>query len=241
MLKGEAARGDDRRARPPGAVRQGSACPARPHVRRRAGARRAARAGRHRHPSRGGQSDDAGVPPPRRTQRTVGDQRVHRDRLLLAASGLARGKRITSHWSYLDTLRQPRRRHGRWRSADTSATATWSPPAGVSAGIDMALWLVGADRGTGLRAHRPALDRVRSRPAVRGGRVRADPRLRLGSEGTRECHAPWHARAHAAAGEAGAAELSRTARYARIARPRRHERFGHEPRVGALGSAARPG
>ena len=66
--------------------------------------------------------------------------------LLLAASGLARGKRITSHWSYLDTLRLrddvvvvEKRRYVRDGNVVTAA--------GVSAGIDMALWLVGAMEG----------------------------------------------------------------------------------------------
>jgi transcriptional regulator GlxA family with amidase domain len=61
---------------------------------------------------------------------------------LLAASGLARGKRVTTHWSYVETLRQrgdvtvlERRRFVRDGNLVTSA--------GVSAGIDMALWLVG--------------------------------------------------------------------------------------------------
>ena len=65
---------------------------------------------------------------------------------LLAASGLARGKRITSHWSYLDTLRQrddvivlEKRRYVRDGNVVTAA--------GVSAGIDMALWLVGEIEG----------------------------------------------------------------------------------------------
>jgi transcriptional regulator GlxA family with amidase domain len=65
---------------------------------------------------------------------------------LLAAAGLARGKRITSHWSYLDTLRArddvtvlEKRRWVRDGNLVTSA--------GVSAGIDMALWLVGAIEG----------------------------------------------------------------------------------------------
>ena len=66
--------------------------------------------------------------------------------LLLAASGLARGKRITSHWSYLETLRLrddvevlEKRRYVRDGNVVTAA--------GVSAGIDMALWLVGAIEG----------------------------------------------------------------------------------------------
>jgi transcriptional regulator GlxA family with amidase domain len=65
---------------------------------------------------------------------------------LLAAAGLARGKRITSHWAYLDTLRErgdvtvlDGRRYVRDGNVVTAA--------GVSAGIDMALWLVGEING----------------------------------------------------------------------------------------------
>ena len=65
---------------------------------------------------------------------------------LLAAAGLARGKRITSHWAYLDTLRErgdvtvlEGRRYVRDGNVVTAA--------GVSAGIDMALWLVGEING----------------------------------------------------------------------------------------------
>jgi transcriptional regulator GlxA family with amidase domain len=65
---------------------------------------------------------------------------------LLAAAGLARGKRVTTHWSYVETLRQrddltvlEQRRYVRDGNVVTAA--------GVSAGIDMALWLVGAMHG----------------------------------------------------------------------------------------------
>ena len=65
---------------------------------------------------------------------------------LLAASGLARGKRVTSHWSYLETLRGrgdvtvlEQRRYVRDGNVVTSA--------GVSAGIDMSLWLLGQTDG----------------------------------------------------------------------------------------------
>jgi transcriptional regulator GlxA family with amidase domain len=63
---------------------------------------------------------------------------------VLEAAGLTRGKRITTHWGYLPTLRENAGdettvlenvryvRDGRLLTA-----------AGVSAGIDMALWLVG--------------------------------------------------------------------------------------------------
>ncbi len=61
---------------------------------------------------------------------------------LLAAAGLVRGKRVTTHWSYVETLRG----RGdvtvldgqRWVHDGNVVTS-----AGVSAGIDMALWLVG--------------------------------------------------------------------------------------------------
>jgi len=62
--------------------------------------------------------------------------------LLLLGAGLARGRRITTHWAFLETLRQ---RGGatvvdgvRYLRDGNLVTA-----AGVSAGIDMALWLVG--------------------------------------------------------------------------------------------------
>ncbi len=63
--------------------------------------------------------------------------------LLLAGAGLADGKRITTHWAFVEMLRK--------RSG--GATVVDGPryvrdgnlvtSAGVSAGIDMALWLVG--------------------------------------------------------------------------------------------------
>lgn len=63
--------------------------------------------------------------------------------LLLCEAGLCQGKRVTTHWGYLDALtkRYPetlvlaRRRYVRDGQLVTAA--------GVSAGIDMALWLVG--------------------------------------------------------------------------------------------------
>lgn len=62
---------------------------------------------------------------------------------LLYGSGFARGKRITTHWTFIDTLRQiapdatvlERVRYVRDGNVVTSA--------GVSAGIDMALWVAG--------------------------------------------------------------------------------------------------
>jgi transcriptional regulator GlxA family with amidase domain len=66
--------------------------------------------------------------------------------LLLHAAGLAQGKRITTHWKFVDALRE---RGGaeviegvRYVRDGNLVTA-----AGVSAGIDMALWLVGQIHG----------------------------------------------------------------------------------------------
>jgi transcriptional regulator GlxA family with amidase domain len=63
---------------------------------------------------------------------------------VLERAGLARGKRITTHWAYLPTLREA--------AADTTTVldhvryvrdGNLVTAAGVSAGIDMALWLTG--------------------------------------------------------------------------------------------------
>lgn len=69
---------------------------------------------------------------------------------VLVAAGLATGRRVTTHWSRLDELRG----HpvtvvddARWVVDGNVVTA-----AGVSAGIDMALWLVG-------QLHTPAFAR----------------------------------------------------------------------------------
>ena len=63
--------------------------------------------------------------------------------LLLCEAGLARGRRVTTHWAFVESLRK---RHPdvevlekvRYVRDGTLCTA-----AGVSAGIDMALWLTG--------------------------------------------------------------------------------------------------
>lgn len=61
---------------------------------------------------------------------------------ILAAAGLVRGKRVTTHFSYVETLRaRPDLtvlEGPRWVVDGNVVTS-----AGVSAGIDMALWLVG--------------------------------------------------------------------------------------------------
>jgi len=62
--------------------------------------------------------------------------------ILLNAAGLLAGRRVTTHWAYVDTLReQPDLTvldDVRYVQDGNVVTA-----AGVSAGIDMALWLVG--------------------------------------------------------------------------------------------------
>jgi transcriptional regulator GlxA family with amidase domain len=63
--------------------------------------------------------------------------------LLLHASGLASGRRITTHWAFVEELRK--------RAPDATVLAgvryvrdgDLVTAAGVSAGIDMSLWLVG--------------------------------------------------------------------------------------------------
>jgi transcriptional regulator GlxA family with amidase domain len=63
--------------------------------------------------------------------------------LLLHGAGLVRGKRITTHWGYVETLRE------RATDAEVLEKVRYVrdgrvvTAAGVSAGIDMALWLVG--------------------------------------------------------------------------------------------------
>lgn len=63
--------------------------------------------------------------------------------LLLHGAGFTRGRRITTHWAFVSTLRDRARDATvlddvRWVQDGNVVTA-----AGVSAGIDMALWLVG--------------------------------------------------------------------------------------------------
>jgi len=66
--------------------------------------------------------------------------------LLLHEAGLARGKRVTTHWAFVKTLRERGDievlEHVRYVRDGRLVTA-----AGVSAGIDMALWLVGQLHG----------------------------------------------------------------------------------------------
>lgn len=73
--------------------------------------------------------------------------------LLLAAAGPARGKRVTTHWGFVEQLRT------RGEAAEVLEDIRYVrdgnvvTAAGVSAGIDMALWLTG-------QLHRPELARA---------------------------------------------------------------------------------
>ena len=63
--------------------------------------------------------------------------------MLLTAAGPARGKRVTTHWAFIESLRARGEaaevlEHYRYVQDGNVVTA-----AGVSAGIDMALWLTG--------------------------------------------------------------------------------------------------
>lgn len=63
--------------------------------------------------------------------------------MLLTAAGPARGKRVTTHWAFIETLRARGEaaevlEHYRYVQDGNVVTS-----AGVSAGIDMALWLLG--------------------------------------------------------------------------------------------------
>jgi transcriptional regulator GlxA family with amidase domain len=64
--------------------------------------------------------------------------------LLLAAAGLLEGKRATGHWAWLEPLREMGAEPVGGRYVEDGKTIT---AAGVSAGIDMALYLVGREAG----------------------------------------------------------------------------------------------
>jgi transcriptional regulator GlxA family with amidase domain len=64
--------------------------------------------------------------------------------LLLGAAGLLRGKRATGHWLFLEPLRDYGAEPVGGRYVEDGKTIT---AAGVSAGIDMALYLVGRELG----------------------------------------------------------------------------------------------
>jgi transcriptional regulator GlxA family with amidase domain len=62
---------------------------------------------------------------------------------LLHAAGLAREKRITTHWSYIQTLRADAPEATVLERVRYVRDGNLVTAAGVSAGIDMSLWLVG--------------------------------------------------------------------------------------------------
>jgi transcriptional regulator GlxA family with amidase domain len=62
---------------------------------------------------------------------------------LTLATGLAAGKRITTHWSVIDELRRDGRAAEVLDNVRFVRDGNLVSAAGVSAGIDMALWLVG--------------------------------------------------------------------------------------------------
>lgn len=63
--------------------------------------------------------------------------------LLLTAAGPARGKRVTTHWGFIDQLRARNEAAEVLEKVRYVRDGNVVTAAGVSAGIDMALWLVG--------------------------------------------------------------------------------------------------
>ncbi|MGN6515124.1 MAG: DJ-1/PfpI family protein [Rhizomicrobium sp.] len=63
--------------------------------------------------------------------------------LLLTAAGPASGKRVTTHWGYIDQLRARNEAAEVLEKVRYVRDGNVVTAAGVSAGIDMALWLVG--------------------------------------------------------------------------------------------------
>lgn len=73
--------------------------------------------------------------------------------LLLAAAGPARGKRITTHWGFVSQLRDRGEAVEVLENVRYIRDGNVVTAAGVSAGIDMAFWLVG-------QFHTPTLSRL---------------------------------------------------------------------------------
>jgi transcriptional regulator GlxA family with amidase domain len=73
--------------------------------------------------------------------------------LLLCVAGPARGRRVTTHWAFVETLR------ARGEAGEVVADSRYVrdgnlvTAAGVSAGIDMALWLTGELHGRDFARH----------------------------------------------------------------------------------------
>ena len=67
--------------------------------------------------------------------------------MLLTAAGPARGKRVTTHWGFVKSLRERNEAAEVLDSFRYVRDGNVVTAAGVSAGIDMALWLVGQWHG----------------------------------------------------------------------------------------------
>lgn len=67
--------------------------------------------------------------------------------LMLTAAGPARGKRVTTHWGFIETLRQRGEASEVLEKVRYVRDGNVVTSAGVSAGIDMALWLTGQMHG----------------------------------------------------------------------------------------------
>ena len=83
---------------------------------------------------------------------------------MLAAAGVLKGKRATSHWAYREELAPYGAEPVAERVVVDGKVVT---AAGVSAGIDMALHLTATGVRRGRGAGDPARDRVRPAAAVR--------------------------------------------------------------------------
>lgn len=70
--------------------------------------------------------------------------------LLLGAAGPARGKRVTTHWTFVDALRERGDVSEVLEDVRYVRDGNVVTAAGVSAGIDMALWLTGQLHGENL-------------------------------------------------------------------------------------------
>ncbi|HEX7775196.1 MAG TPA: DJ-1/PfpI family protein [Parvibaculum sp.] len=67
--------------------------------------------------------------------------------MLLTAAGPARGKRVTTHWAFVDALRKREEASEVLEKVRYVRDGNVVTSAGVSAGIDMALWLTGQMHG----------------------------------------------------------------------------------------------
>ncbi|MFN3935386.1 MAG: DJ-1/PfpI family protein [Parvibaculum sp.] len=67
--------------------------------------------------------------------------------MLLTAAGPAKGKRVTTHWGFIPTLRETGTAAAVLEEVRYVRDGNLVTAAGVSAGIDMALWLVGQMHG----------------------------------------------------------------------------------------------